>query len=128
MISAPDLPIVKQHMTPKDLRVIISRLENNEVVKKEADGFYKLVDAIDDVVDRIPSRKTCIAVQLGDTPYGNPMVKGQFKSDSVDFPRTDLIEWRVLRQELARRRDKFRYIGLSLFLLGFLFQALSYLC
>ena len=126
VIAAPDLPGLNKYMTPKDLRIILSRLENGETVENETDGFYELISIINGVVNRIPQRKTCVAVQLGHTPYGNPKVKGQFESDDADLPRNDLVEWRIMKQELERRRDKFRYVGLFLFLSGFVLQLVPY--
>lgn len=127
IIAFPDFPGLKEYMTPKNLRVVTSRLENGETVEKGDTGFSQLVEIINDIVNRIHSEKICVAIQLGGSPYGNPIVKGQFETDTGNIPRTELIEWRVLKHELEKRRDKVRWIGLLFVLSGACLQATQFI-
>lgn len=97
VIALPDFPLVKEYMTPPSLREIISRLENDEIVEEGDRGYQSLLNVVDNVVVKLDRPSDCVAVSLGSTPYGNPMIKGQFESDSVDFPRNELVEWIVFK-------------------------------
>lgn len=127
IIAFPDFPVLNKYMTPKELREVLSRLEDRKTVKKGDVGFSKLISVVEVITPRLEEDKECLAVSLGPTPYGNPKLKGDFGHSSSPSPRSDLVEWRIVKQEVKERRDIFRYCGLILFLLGFVLQALPHL-
>lgn len=127
VIAAPDFPRVNEYMTPKELRTVVSRLEDGETVEKGDVGFEKLISIMEEITPRLPQDAECLAISLGLTPYGNPKLKGDFGLSSAESPRNDLVEWRIVKQELKERRNMVRYLGLGLFLSGFVLQAIPHL-
>ena len=126
LIALPDLPRVNKWTTPKELRIIISQLEEGEMIEQGDTGFSRLMKIAEQNCRRLPQSKDCIAVSLGLEPYGNPKLKGDFGLSSSPYPRNDLIEWRILKEEVKTRRNTFRYFGLAIFSLGFILQLKPY--
>lgn len=126
IIAIPDVPGLKNRATPKNLRKGWQKLNEDEELRFDNDGFYEILSLIKENtsrVDNVDDFEKISVLSAGD--FGSRSIRAS--QDADDIANFGLTETVHLKRWIDVERDrKFRISGLLLLGSGFSLQLISY--
>ncbi|MFA9517209.1 hypothetical protein ACERIT_08330 [Halopenitus sp. H-Gu1] len=128
IIALPDVPRLNQYALSKDFRHAWKTLQDKRQLTPTDAGFASVVELINRQNGRLDYDRTCNFLNVDYKVFGNPNISAGFEEDSNKPPRHTVASWVTMQMWIEDLRDNVRAPGFFIFMSGFGYQLLSYVC